>query len=223
MPLRMFRPILPSPRHLPTDEVAADNDGNPILERRLFLLNCRLPEREVEQRYPTLWAYLKEGQTRGVAERYLSRHRTPWYAQEDRSAAPFMCTYLGRGDKRNGRPFRFILNHSQATAANVYLLLYPRMPVREALKDIPGWKRRVWKFLNDISTETLLGEGRVYGGGLHKLEPKELGNVPAAEIADLLPEARRPVRERQGELLTAVPSDFRRYSRLMRNRRSRDG
>ena len=33
-----------------------------------------------------------------------------------------------------------------------------------------------------------LGEGRVYGGGLRKLEPGELANVDASEIAALIPE-----------------------------------
>ena len=64
-------------------------------------------------------------------------------------------------------------------------------------KTRPALKRKVWKFLNEISPLTMLGEGRVYGGGLHKLEPKELGNVAAAAIVELLPEAARTRRGKQ--------------------------
>jgi len=40
-----------------------------------------------------------------------------------------------------------------------------------------------------------LGEGRVYGGGLHKLEPKELANVPVPGIAALLLQEKRTAKE----------------------------
>jgi len=98
-----------------------------------------------------------------------------------------MCTYLGRSGSRNGRPFRFIMNNSRATAANVYLMLYPKEPIAHALAEDIDLGRRVWRFLNGICPYAMLGEGRVYGGGLHKLEPKELANVPAGTIAGLLP------------------------------------
>ena len=44
LPAEVFRPILPSPRYVPDNEILADRAGNPVLERQLFLLDCRLPE-----------------------------------------------------------------------------------------------------------------------------------------------------------------------------------
>ena len=186
LPIECFRPILPGPRHVPADEIEADQNGAPLLDRQLFLLDCRLPEAEVKARYPKLWAYLETG--RGdVSKRYLCRTRTVWYFQEERAPAPILCTYLGRSDKKNGRPFRFILNHSEATAANVYLLLYPKPALGRAIARDSTLLRRAWEFLNSLPLSSLLGEGRVYGGGLYKLEPGELGNVDVTAIAEKIP------------------------------------
>ena len=200
LPIDAFKPILPSPRYVPDDEIMSNGDGSPRLERRLFLLDPPWPENEIRERYPNLWMYLEQGKTQGTSDRYICRHRVMWYTQERRPPAPFVCTYLGRSDKKSGRPFRFILNHSKATAANVYLMLYPREPFERALLDSPKLKRRVWKYLNQICPQAMLGEGRVYGGGLHKLEPKELGNVPAEALVELFPELVQQRLGKQGEL-----------------------
>ncbi len=190
LPFECFRPILPSPRYLKIDEVMADSCGIPLIDHCHFLLDIRLPEEEIRERYPTLWAYIEEGKAKGLHERYLCRHRKPWYGQENRAPAPIVCTYLGRGDAKYGRPFRFILNRSRATVSNVYLAMYPQPELAAALKRSPDLILRVWKTLNSITPERMLGEGRVYGGGLHKLEPKELGNVPIPELADLISDRR---------------------------------
>lgn len=184
LPMELFRPILPSPRYLPHDEVSSDEQGFPLLERRLFLLDCRLSEIEVEKRFPKLWEYLEEGKAE-IAGRYLCRFRKVWYFQDERPPAPILCTYMGRNTK-NGRPFRFIFNDSKATAANVYLLMYPKRVLKNAIVKDECLLRRIWEALNNLSLEHLFGEGRVYGGGLHKLEPRELSNVNATTIADVV-------------------------------------
>jgi adenine-specific DNA-methyltransferase len=185
LPRETFTPILPSPRYLPDDEVRARADGTPDIERRLFLLDTRLRKLQIARRYPKLSAYLEEGMARGLHERYLCKHRRLWYSQEHRPPAPIVCTYLGRRDTRRGRPFRFILNGSRATVANVYLAMYPTPLLAPLLARDATLLRRIWMALNNLPAEHLLGQGRVYGGGLHKLEPQELANVPVPDIADL--------------------------------------
>ena len=92
---------------------------------------------------------------------------------------------MARGDG-TGRPFRFIRNRSRATAANVYLLLYPKPVLAAAIRRRPAVLDEVWQALTAIPTATLLNEGRVYGGGLHKLEPRELAHAPLNGIAALV-------------------------------------
>lgn len=197
LPMEAFRPILPSPRYLSENEIAADINGLPLLERQLFLLDMRLSEEEIKGRFPTLFAYLEEGKSRDIHECYLCRHRTPWYSQENRPPAPIVCTYLGRRDTKSGRPFRFILNNSVATVANVYLAMYPRVRLFRAMESDSTLIRRIWDMLNKMGPDQLIGEGRVYGGGLHKLEPSELANVDASTILKLIPNFKMIVKPKQ--------------------------
>ncbi|MEP5765550.1 MAG: Eco57I restriction-modification methylase domain-containing protein [Halieaceae bacterium] len=185
LPISQFIPILPSPRYLESDDLEADSNGNPLLDKRLFLLNCRLPLDVVRGQYPSLYDYLKAGEEGGVSEKYLCSSRKLWYLQEIREPCRFFCTYIGRSDA--GRPsFRFILNNSSAIAANSYLMLYPKPEFTQLIMTDASLANNIAKELRAISNEALLEEGRVYGGGMHKLEPRELTNVGAPGIATLL-------------------------------------
>ena len=62
-------------------------------------------------------------------------------------------------------------------------MLYPKSILTAWLNRDPELCRAIWKALSWITADTLVGEGRVYGGGPHKLEPKELANVTADFIS----------------------------------------
>jgi len=181
---RFLLPILPGPRNLPTDKITANQEGEPQLENPLYLINCKLSEDQLSREDPALYHYLLE-KKETLLSAYLCRQRKVWFHQEVRMAPPLLCTYLSRSDK-NGRPFRFIRNESTATATNVYLLLYPK-PALSALlgKNLVNLDE-LWESLNATSLSAMLDEGRVYGGGLHKLEPKELLRVKLPQLSHLV-------------------------------------
>lgn len=181
IPKQFLKPILPGPRYVTADIIEAHPNGDPAVSPRMYLLDCSEPEETIEKRWPRFYEYLQKGHEEEIAESYLASHRAPWYSQEQRPPAPFLCTYMGR--TRNGKhPFRFIWNRSKATAHNVYLMLYPKGPLLAALKERPEMEERVFNALQRITPSQLVSEGRVYGGGLHKVEPKELAQIPASEV-----------------------------------------
>lgn len=179
IPRRFLRPILPGPRYVKEDRIKSEH-GVPALGRKMFLFSCDLAKENLRKDYPSVWQYICDGEARGVNEGYICSRRTPWYSCEKRDVAPIVVPYMGRGAV-DGRLFRFILNESEAIATNGYLMLYPKSDFAEKLKDRTALVA-VWRALNDIPTETLVSSGRTYGGGLHKLEPRELMHAPACDV-----------------------------------------
>jgi adenine-specific DNA-methyltransferase len=192
LPDRYLRPILPSPRHLAMNEIEGGGDGYPLIDQPLCLIDCDLPEPIIESRHPALWEYLRTAEALGIKNGYLVGKRLPWYKQERRAPSPFLCTYMGRGSQ-DKQPFRFIWNRSAAIATNLYLMLHPRNDLSLMLRNHPERSADVHVLLRRVTGHELRGEGRVYGGGLNKIEPRELGRVSAAAFVDRWPELVRNV------------------------------
>ena len=91
---------------------------------------------------------------------------------------------MGRGNSSR-KMFRFILNKTNAITTNVYLLMYPKDNYSKCLTDTK-LLNEVWQTLNEVTSEQFAINGREYGGGLHKLEPKELLNIKVHSLPSLL-------------------------------------
>lgn len=185
IPREVLRPVLPPGRVMKSTVIATRPDGYPDLSDPLGLLDCRLPEEEVRSKYPKLWDYLQQPQADEARNTYLARSRKSWYAQESREPSRYVSTYMGRGSK-GGSPFRIFLNRSQAIATNGYIMLYPQGELAAHLVAHPEAEEQVLQLLTEIAAGGFQQHGRVYGGGLHKLEPKELAALPADVLVGAL-------------------------------------
>ncbi|MCR4316837.1 MAG: SAM-dependent DNA methyltransferase [Planctomycetes bacterium] len=108
IPPEFLIPILPSHRFIEGDSIESEENGNPRIEKANFLFTSELPEEVIVNKHPEVRDFLEEGRLRGIPERYICRHREPWYSQEKREIAPFLCTYMGRS-KGNGESAPFHL------------------------------------------------------------------------------------------------------------------
>lgn len=104
---------------------------------------------------------------------------------------------MGRGSDTD-RPFRFILNHSDALVTNMYLMLHPTQRMQSWFaEDRRTRLTKVHEALLSLTGDDFRRGGRVYGGGLHKIEPKELAALSAKRIVDLDPVNLTPTEQNQ--------------------------
>jgi len=82
--------------------------------------------------------------------------------------------------------FRFLWNQSAALASNLYLLPFPKGPLQAVLHADPQLFPALFQALRQIDTDAFIREGRVYGGGLYKMEPKELGRLAAEPVVEAM-------------------------------------
>lgn len=179
IPSEFLQPVLPSSRYVDNLIIEALDDGSPVSEKELFLFNCPLPEDVLRRDYPEVYAYIEEGRQRGVHEGYICKNRNPWYKQEQRKSPDLFVSYMGRS--RTGKPpFKFFLNRSKAIATNGYLMIYIKPEYKSILENESNGSLK--SLVECLTEDVLVNGGRSYGGGLHKLEPSELANIPLQNV-----------------------------------------
>ncbi|MDR3046574.1 MAG: Eco57I restriction-modification methylase domain-containing protein, partial [Bacteroidales bacterium] len=178
IPNKYIKSILPSPRYIKDNVIKISKDGYIGDIQSKYLLNITCLEHEIVDLPQKLIDYLNIIYSE-VKDNYIIRNRSPWFKQEYRPECPFLMSYMSRNTKE---PFRLFLNKTNATAPNVYLMLYPKFDWKKAEVQNEGFLDYLHNNLQRISAETFVSSGRVYGGGLYKLEPKELMSVPLDDI-----------------------------------------
>lgn len=78
-------------------------------------------------------------------------------------------------------------------------MLNPQNSLATMLRHHPARAEAVHALLGQITGHELRGEGRVYGGGLNKIEPSELARISATSFVELWPELMSDV-QAQGKL-----------------------
>jgi len=114
--------------------------------------------------------YLKMGEHKGIDKKYLTSHRNPWYAIENRPPAPILVTVFSRNGLRFVRNEAKVYNLTSFHCVYVYPLFIRKVDLLMAY------------LLTEIAREIFNDEKREYGDGLDKFEPNDLNNAKVVNL-----------------------------------------
>ncbi|MEK6540613.1 MAG: N-6 DNA methylase [Pseudomonadota bacterium] len=110
-------------------------------------------------------AYIERGVAAGVHMRYLTKMRKTWFSAEKRNPAPIWASVFGR------ERLRFVYNEARIHNLTTFHGIYPT-------NDSPIFARALTACLNSEPVlEDMKQQHRVYGGGLLKVEPRDLLDI----------------------------------------------
>lgn len=115
--------------------------------------------------------YLKKGEEKGIDKKYLTSHRNPWYAIENRPPAPILVTVFSRN---NG--LRFIRNEAKVHNLTSFHCVYIHSLFIQNVDLLMAY------LLTDIAKEIFNDEKREYGDGLDKFEPNDLNKAKVVNL-----------------------------------------
>lgn len=117
--------------------------------------------------------YVAHGEAQGLQERYLTRHRKPWFAIERREVADIWVATFGRGR------LRFVWNQSTA----LHLTAFHGLRLRPEHRRIA---LHVFAFLHcERGTAECRRNHRVYGDGLLKFEPRDVERLSVPDFESM--------------------------------------
>lgn len=154
-----LRPAITSPRLVSGTELTRAILGSLPDDQARWVLDRRDPEAEKGD-FP-IARYLRWGRKHLQANSgYLASNRRPWYALEKRGDCPILFSYMNRENPR------FIRNRAQAVPLNTFLIVEPKDGIDPD---------ELCAALNSrFVLDQLTHDRRNYGGGLWKLEPREV-------------------------------------------------
>lgn len=115
--------------------------------------------------------YLRLGEQLKIHLRYLTRHRNPWFALENRPPAPILVKVFNRSG------LSFIRNEAEVSNLTAFHCVYVKPEILPKIDLLMAY------LITDVAKEIFSDSRREYAGGLKKFEPNDLNN---AYVVDLL-------------------------------------